>query len=214
MICFCKKQLHKAITIKGSPFFKCECGLLYNLGETEESEGFTDVILLWKRLDFYCWDLMSSNKEKFLLDIETQGYFLRFAQSVGFKWNVFGSQSRKAKVKELERKFGLRDLFSNTSSLKRENFFDLIVLNDILGMEMDIRKFLIDLKKLVKVDGFLVFVVPVYDGFNLSEWPYLKNRRVLFNYKSLKRVLSEFFEVEVEEDLGSSFLLFICRPKT
>ena len=133
---------------------------------------------------------------KRMLDIGCNtGTFLGVAKEAG--WGCYGVDVNKGVRKECEKK-GISFFHGTLDTIKfKKNFFDVIIMNDLIEHVHDPRKLLQQARKILKQEGIIFMVTPDAESyaarFLKRRWPHLKPNEHLmyFSKRTLKKLLKE-----------------------
>lgn len=165
----------------------------------------SDIITFKKR-----WKLI----EKFVqtkgkvLDVGCNiGTFLEVAKKAG--WECYGLDINKSVAEECKKK----GIYFSAGTLEKapfkKNFFDVIILNDVLEHTTTPTKMIVAANALLKKDGLLFIVTPNIESMTFrclkKHWHHLKPNEHLtyFSKRTMNHLLKEFaFQTLYQKNLG------------
>ncbi|MFA5406138.1 MAG: class I SAM-dependent methyltransferase [Candidatus Nanoarchaeia archaeon] len=160
-------------------YVKCPvCGLIYanprfdsrsindyykNIYSKEDFTVDASYLFKLKKLQFSFNRKIKSVKNGRLLDIGCgDGFFLRMQKERG--WEVYGQDINPKAVKNLE-KMSIKCYSCDINKMPKKNYFDVVTLFHVLEHISNPKKFLLDIKSLLKKNGSLVIEVPNINSF-------------------------------------------------
>jgi 2-polyprenyl-3-methyl-5-hydroxy-6-metoxy-1,4-benzoquinol methylase len=199
-------------SIEDYKIYKCpECFLEFSFplksappSHYEKFEKYSERWEFEKVLDFIPF------KNAKILDIGCgEGYFLKLAKEKGFE--AFGIDFNEKAIEIAKEKFGLKNVYPYTIEEFIEKFpnekFDIICFFHLLEHLDDPLKFMKNIKKILKENGYIAFSLPnpkrfsLY--FNLREtWDFPPHHLTRWDEKSINKLLNitgfEIFKKEYE----------------
>ncbi len=121
-----------------------------------------------KKIDFFRQEIEGKSKEK--KKIKILDYGCGNANDCGkylfnYKFEYFGFDIHKPSIKFAKKEFNVKNVSFSSSINDRK--FDIIIISEVLEHLSDPTKILLDLKKKLKRDGFILGSIP--NGYGLTE---------------------------------------------
>ena len=186
--------------------------------------NFFDKIFYSQNPKFYKWKVLNNSKNGKFLDIgcATGLQDIKFMQDFP-NWEFYGVEPDAVAFQEASKikGFNIKKGFLEDANYS-DNFFDIILMNQVLEHVPDPKKTLLECSRILKNDGKLIVAVPNYSSLSSKifgkYWYHLDIPRHLYHFtpKTIKELLNSanfkksfIFKEVLDDTFIKSFFIFL-----